>query len=150
MALDRSYVGHTYPPSAPYQVGREKIREFAEAIGATDPAYRDADAAKALGHPDVIAPPTFPIVLAAAGLRTLVDDPGLGLDFSRVVHGEQRFVYTRPVRAGDRLTCTLTIEEITSRAGNDFLTTRTEIATEDGEPVVTARDKLVVRGERGE
>ncbi len=79
-------------------------------------------------------------------MRTLIDDPGLGLDFSRVVHGEQRFTYTRPVRAGDRLVCTLTIEEITSRAGNDFLTTRTEIVTEDGEPVVTTRDKLVVRG----
>lgn len=147
MALDRSYVGHTYPPIPPYLVGREKIREFADAIGARDPAYRDPDAAKALGHPDVIAPPTFPIVVAAAGLQLLIDDPGLGLDFSRVLHADQRFAYTRPVRAGDRLSCVVTIEEITSRAGNDFLASRTDITTEDGEPVVTAWNKLVVRGE---
>jgi acyl dehydratase len=147
MALDPSYAGRTYPPTAPYLVGREKIREFADAIGAADAAYRDPQAATALGHPEVIAPPTFPIVVAAAGLRQLIDDRGLGLDFSRVLHGEQRFAYTRPVRAGDRLRCVVTIEEITSRAGNDFLTSRTDIATEDGEPVVTAWNKLVVRGE---
>jgi acyl dehydratase len=147
MALDKSYVGRAYPPTTPYLVGREKIREFAAAIRAGDPAYHDPDAAKALGHPDVVAPPTFPIVVAAASLQLLIDDPELGLDFSRVVHGEQRFAYTRPIRAGDRLTCVLTIEEIISRAGNDFLTMRTEIATEDGEPVVTTWNKLVVRGE---
>jgi acyl dehydratase len=147
MALDTSFAGRTYPPTAPYQVGREKIREFATAVGATDAAYREPDAAKALGHPDVIAPPTFPIVAAAAGLQVLIEDPGLGLDFSRVVHGEQRFAYTRPVRAGDRLTCVVTIEEITARVGNYFVTIRNDIATEDGEPVVTAWNKLVVRGE---
>jgi acyl dehydratase len=146
MALDKSYVGRTYPPTATYLVAREKIREFAVAVGAADPAYHDPDAAKALGHPDVIAPPTFPIVITAAGLQLLVDDPGLGLDFSRVVHGDQRFAYTRPVRAGDRLTCVVTVEEIMSRAGNDFLTTRTEILAEGDEPVVTAWNRLVVRG----
>ena len=145
--LDPSYVGHTYPPDAPYLVGREKIREFAVAIGATDPAYLDPAAARALGYPDVIAPPTFPVVLTAAGTQRMIDDPGLGLDFSRVVHGDQRFHYIRPVHAGDRLTCTTTIEEITSRAGNDFLTSRTEMVAEDGQPVVTAWSKLVVRGE---
>jgi acyl dehydratase len=147
MALDRSRIGHTYPPIPPYLVGREKIREFADAIGARDSAFRDPDAAKALGHPDVIAPPTFPIVVAAAGLQLLIDDPGLGLDFSRVLHADQRFAYTRPVCAGDRLVCLVSIEEITSRASNDFLTSRTDITTEDGEPVVTAWNKLVVRGE---
>jgi acyl dehydratase len=145
--LDPSYAGHSYPPAAPYLVGREKIREFALAIGATDPAYLDPAAARALGYPDVIAPPTFPIVLTAAGTQSMIDDPGLGLDFSRVVHGDQRFHYTRPVHAGDRLTCTTTIEEITSRAGNDFLTSRTEMLAEDGRPVVTAWSKLVVRGQ---
>jgi acyl dehydratase len=145
--LDPSYVGRTYPPTVPYLVGREKIREFATAIGATDPAYLDPEAARALGHPDVIAPATFPTVLTTAGTQHLIDDPGLGLDFSRVVHGDQRFQYTRPVHAGDRLTCTTTIEEITSRAGNDFLTTRTDMVGEQGEPVVTAWSKLVVRGE---
>jgi acyl dehydratase len=146
MALDQSRVGHTYPPTAPYLVGREKIREFAAAIGDTAPARFDPDAAKALGHPDVVAPPTFPMVLASAGTQQLIDDPELGLDFTRVVHGEQHFAYSRPVRAGDRLVCAVTIEQITSRAGNAFLTTRTDINTEDGEPVVRALMKLVVRG----
>jgi acyl dehydratase len=144
--LDPSYAGHVYPPTVPYLVGREKIREFVTAIGATDPAYLDPAAARKLGYPDVIAPPTFPVVLTASTTQTLVDDPGLGLDYSRVVHGEQRYSYTRPVHAGDVLTCSTTIEEITSRAGNDFLTTRTDIVAEDGELVVTAWSRLVVRG----
>ena len=146
MALDPSYAGRSYPPTPSYRVGREKIGEFADAIGATEAAYRDAAVATALGYADVIAPATFPIVLAAAGLRQLVDDPGLGLDFSRVLHAEQRFAYRRPVQSGDRLHCVLTIEEITSRAGNDFITARTEVTTDEGEPVVTAWNKLVVRG----
>lgn len=147
MPLDPSYVGHVYPPTPPYLVSAEKIREFADAIGALDPAYRDPDAAKAWGHPDVIAPPTFPIAITAAGTQLLIDDPGLGLDFSRVVHGGQRFRYERPVRAGDQLCGTVTIEEISTRGPLSFLTTRTEVATRDGEPVVTAWMKLVVRGE---
>src|SRR5581483_2317981 len=147
MPLDPSFVGRSYPPTPPYEVGREKIREFAEAVGDANPAYTDPEAAKAFGHPDVIAPPTFPFIITYRAAAQVVQDPELGLDFSRVVHGDQRFAYTRPVRAGDRLSCTVTIEEITSRAGSDFLTTRTDIATEDGEPVVTARQKLVVRGE---
>jgi acyl dehydratase len=147
MPLDASYAGHTYPPAPTYLVGREKIREFAEAIGAADAAYLDPAAARALGHPDVIAPPTFPITLTGWGTRAMVDDPGLGLDFSRVVHGDQRFRYVRPVRAGDRLVCTTTIEEITSRVGNDFLTARTDVVTDDGEPVVTTWTMFVVRGE---
>jgi acyl dehydratase len=161
MPLDPSYVGRTYPPTRPYLVGREKIREFATAIGAADPAYHDPDAARALGHPDVIAPPTFPIVLSMSSSRLLVEDPALGIDYSRVVHGDQRFVYRRPVHAGDRLVCRSSIEEITSRGGHDFVTSRTEIVAVDdgvpedvteahvdaGEPVVTAWSKLVVRGE---
>jgi acyl dehydratase len=150
MALDPSFVGRTYPPADPYTVGREKVREFADAIGAfgaEDAAFRDLAAAKALGHPDVIAPPTFAVVLASLASRVLIDDPELGLDFSRVVHGDQRFAYTRPIRAGDRLVCTVVVDEIMSRAGNDFLTTRTDVATEDGEPVVQVWTRLVVRAE---
>jgi len=147
MPLDPARIGHTYPPAPPYLVGREKIREFAEAIGATEAAYFDPDVARALGYPDVIAPPTFPIVLASSGTRVMIDDPGLGLDFSRVVHGDQRFRYTRPVCAGDRITCTTMIEQISSRAGSEFLTSRTDMVSGDGEPVVTAWSMLVVRGD---
>src|SRR5258707_1390505 len=101
MPLDPAYVGRSFPPTVPYAVGREKIREFAQAIGAEDAVHLDAAAAASLGHPDVIAPPTFPIVVTAATMRQLIDDRGLGLDFSRVVHGDQRFTYVRPVHAGD-------------------------------------------------
>ncbi len=147
MPLDRSYVGRSLPPTAPYQVGREKIREFATAIGADDPAYHDPAAAAALGYRDVIAPPTFPIVVTTAASQQLIDDPGLGMDYSRVVHGDQRFAYTRPVVAGDELVCVNTVEEITERGGHEFITTRTDVTTPAGEPVVTAWSKLVVRGE---
>jgi acyl dehydratase len=145
--MDQSFVGRTYPPTAPYRVGREKIREFATAIGATDAAYHDPHVARALGHPDVVAPPTFPIVVTAAATRQLIDDAGLGLDFSRVVHGDQRFAFARPLAAGDELICRNTIEEILSRGGHDFLSTRTEVTTADGDPVVTVWCRLVVRGE---
>ncbi|HEX5496849.1 MAG TPA: MaoC family dehydratase N-terminal domain-containing protein [Mycobacteriales bacterium] len=149
MALDPSFIGRTYPPTEPYEVGREKIREFAEAIGDGNPAYLDVDAARALGHPDVIAPPTFAIVLSARASRQVVGDPELGLDYSRVVHGEQRFVHTRPVRAGDRLRVVVTVENVRSAAGNDILTTRGDISTEDGEHVLTAFSTLVSRGTAG-
>jgi acyl dehydratase len=147
MSLDPSFVGRTYPPSAPYQVGREKIREFATAIGAEDPAYHDPDVARALGHRDVVAPPTFPVTITMAASRQIIDDPELGIDYSRVVHGDQRFQYTRPVVAGDELVCVNTVEEIVSRGGHSFLTTRTDVSTAAGESVVTVWSKLVVRGE---
>ena len=149
MPLDQSFVGRTYPPTPPYEVGREKIREFADAIGDANPAYRDQEAARALGHPDVIAPPTFGIVLSMTAGRQVIADPELGLDYSRVVHGEQRFVIRRPIRAGDRLTVTVTVENIRAAAGNDMITTRGDVATVEGEPVFTAYSTLVARGTAG-
>ncbi|MEV1008318.1 MaoC family dehydratase N-terminal domain-containing protein [Streptomyces sp. NPDC049881] len=145
MALDQSFVGRSYPPTEPYEVGREKIREFAVAIGDTHPAYTDQEAAKALGHPDVIAPPTFVFAVSFDAAQTVVADPALGLDYSRVVHGDQRFTYTRPVRAGDRLTVTSTIDSITSRAGNEMIDIRGEVHDVSGEHVVTVVTKLVAR-----
>src|SRR4029453_18424624 len=126
MPLDPSFIGRTYPPTAPYEVGREKSREFAAAIRDPNPAYRDPEAAKALGHPDLIAPPTFPIVLSMAASARVFNDPALGLDYSKVVHGEQRFVYRRPVRAGDRLVVVVTVENVRSAAGHDMLATKGE------------------------
>jgi len=146
MPIDAAHAGRTYPPTAPYLVGVEKIREFATAIGDPNPAYRDAGVARALGHPDVIAPPTFPFVLSFAASRQIVADPELGIDYGRVVHGEQRFVASRPVRAGDLLTTTVSIDSIRSAGGHDMLTTRSEVATTEGEHVVTAFSTLVVRG----
>src|SRR5690349_17269775 len=147
MPLDQSFVGRSWPPTQPYHVGREKIREFARAIGATDAEYHDPEAARALGYDDVVAPPTFPVVITMGSSRQIIEDPGLGLDYGRVVHGDQKFAYTRPVVAGDSLVCVNTVDEIMSRGGHDFLTTRTEVSTEAGDPVVTVWSKLVQRGE---
>ncbi|MGW0774538.1 FAS1-like dehydratase domain-containing protein [Streptomyces sp. NPDC054802] len=145
MALDQSFVGRTYPPTAPYEVGREKIREFAEAVGDANPVYTDPEAARTLGHPDVIAPLTFAFTITFSAAAQVVQDPQLGLDYSRVVHGDQKFAYRRPVRAGDRLTVTSTIESVKSLAGNDILDIRGDVHDETGELVVTAWTKLVAR-----
>jgi len=146
MPLDTSFIGRTYPAAEVYEVGRAKIREFAEAIGDDNPIYRDPAAAREAGHPDVIAPPTFPIVITAKIGEQVVFDPELGLDYTKVVHGAQRFVVTRPIRAGDRLTGVLTVDNIQSAAGNDLISTRVDLSTEDGESVVTAYATLVARG----
>jgi acyl dehydratase len=146
MALDRTLVGRSYPPSAVYEVSRGKIAEFAAAIGSDDPVHIDADAARAAGHPDVIAPPTFAVVVTMDAAGVVLADPEVGLDFSRVVHGDQKFVHHRPVRAGDRLVSTATIDGARSVAGNDLLTTRVDLAAEDGEPVCSAVMTLVARG----
>ncbi|WP_369207960.1 MaoC family dehydratase N-terminal domain-containing protein [Streptomyces sp. PU-14G] len=145
MALDQSFVGRTYPPSRPYEVGREKIREFAEAIGDDNPVYTDVEAAKALGHPNVIAPPTFVFSLTFREAERVVRDPKLGLDWSRVVHGDQKFAYRRPVRAGDLLSVSSTIESIRSMAGNEILDVRGDVLDAAGETVVTVHCKLVAR-----
>ncbi|MCU1612933.1 MAG: Acyl dehydratase [Frankiales bacterium] len=146
MALDPGLVGRSYPPSAVYEVGRAKIAEFAAALGDPDPVYRDPAAARALGHPDVIAPPTFAIVVTLGAAGVVLADPDVELDYSRVVHGEQRFTHHRPIRAGDRLVATTSIDAVRTVGGNDLLTTRVDVATEDGEAVCTAHSMLVARG----
>ena len=139
--------GKTYPPAAPYLVGREKVREFARAVFATSPLNHDPEAARAAGHADVVAPPTFPVVVQEATLAQLLADPDAGIDFTRVVHGEQRFTYTRPVVAGDELTARLTVTSVRSLGGNDMVTASTDIVDASGAHVVTATSSLVVRGE---
>ncbi|GGP57693.1 UPF0336 protein [Saccharothrix coeruleofusca] len=142
-----SFVGRTYPAAEPYEVGREKIREFADAVGAGSAVHRDVEAARAAGYQDVIAPPTFATILSMKASDQLIGDPALGLDYSRVVHGDQSFVHHRPIRAGDRLSVVLHVDGITSRMGNDMVSLRAEITAEDGELVTTGRSTLVVRGE---
>ena len=146
MALDQSFIGREYPPSPAYEVSREKLREFADAIGDPSPVYRDAEAARAAGYPDVIAPPTFAVLISMKANDAIIGDPDLGLDYSRVVHGDQSFVHHRPIVAGDRLVAVAHVDDVMTRAGNDFLSVRAELATEDGEPVATSRATLVARG----
>jgi acyl dehydratase len=146
VALDPSVVGRSYPAADTYQVGREKIREFAEAIGDDNTVYRDPDAARSFGYPDVIAPPTFAIILALRAQQALINDPDLGLDYSRMVHGDQAFIHHRPILAGDELATTLHVDGVRTMGGNDLLTVRCEITDRAGDPVTTARSLLVVRG----
>jgi acyl dehydratase len=146
MGVNPAFIGRTYPPCEPYEVGREKIREFATAIGDANPAYHDPEAAKALGHPDLVAPTTFPVIVSFQASRQVIDDPELGIDYSRVVHGEQRFVYTRSVRAGDRLVAVVSVQNVRQVAGNDLVTMKIDMSTVDGEPVVTAYSTIVARG----
>ena len=148
MPLDQSFVGRIYPPTEPYEVSREKIREFAEAVGDRHPAYRDRAAAEKLGHPDVIGPPTLPIIISTPAVDQVVKDPALGLDYSRVVHGEQRFAYRRPLRPGDRITAVVRVASIKSLAGNDLINLVIDLQTEEGELVCTAYSMLVSRAER--
>ena len=145
MALDPAFVGREYPRCAVYEVSREKIKEFARAIGEDNPVHTDPEAAKAAGHRDVVAPPTFSTIINLTAINTMVTDPALGLDYGRMVHGDQAFIYHRPIVAGDELVADTVIEAISRRAGNDFITLRADISDATGEPVVTARAQLVVR-----
>lgn len=149
MALDQSFVGRTYPPTRSFEVGREKIREFARAIGDTHPAYTDREAAESLGHEDVIAPPTFVFSITFGEAEQVVQDPKLGLDYARVVHRDQKFAYTRPVRAGDELSVTSTIESIKSLAGNEVVGVCGEVRDASGDLVVTVHTTLVARAAEG-
>jgi acyl dehydratase len=110
--------------------------------------YRDVEAARAAGHPTVIAPPTFATIVNVGAIHDIVADPELGLDWSRVVHGEQGFVYHRPIQAGDSLHVVTTIENVMTRAGNDFLVVRAEITAEPDVPVATATATIVARGDQ--
>lgn len=148
MPLNRAFIGRSYRAGGTFEVSREHIRRFADAIGDRNPIYRDPEAAKAAGHPDVVAPPTF---LTTIGL-SLRDgngplfDPALGLDYGRVVHGEQRFVHHRPVRPGDVLTADTTVTDIRDAGANELMTLTMEIRTVEGELVCTARNVVVSRG----
>lgn len=147
MPLTAELVGRSYPPSPPYAVGAAKIAEFAAAVGARSDLHTDPDAARAAGYADVVAPPTFAVIPAQACEAQLIADPEVGIDFSRVVHGEERFAHTRPIVAGDVLTGVLTIESVRVVGGNAMVTSRTELTTPEGEPVSTVTSMLVVRGE---
>jgi acyl dehydratase len=146
VALNPDYAGRVFDPGEPYEVSRVKIAEFADAIGEPSLLCRDADAAVKAGYPDVIAPPTFAIIISMASTRLIEDDPGLGLDFSMVVHGEQHFSYARPLHAGDVVVATSTVESIKALGGMSLMTTSTDIATVDGEHVCTAKAVIVERG----
>jgi len=146
VALNAEYAGRTFPPGEPYEVSRVKIAEFATAIGEPSPLCRDREAAVKAGYPDVIAPPTFATTITMASTKRIQDDPGLGLDYSMVVHGEQSFTHARPLHAGDVVVATSSIESIRVIGAISMMTTLTDISTLDGEHVCTAKSVIVERG----
>jgi acyl dehydratase len=139
--------GRSYPPTASYLVGREKVREFARAVLATSPLNLHPEAARAAGYADVVAPPTFATVIQDATLQQLLSDDDAGVDFSRVVHGDQRFTFSRPIVAGDELTATMTVTSVKTLGGHAMVTAESSIADASGAHVVTATSTLVVRGD---
>ncbi|HEU0041839.1 MAG TPA: MaoC family dehydratase N-terminal domain-containing protein [Jiangellaceae bacterium] len=144
MTIDPSATGRVYPPQ-PYEVSREKIREFAEAIGDRNPIYVDPDAARARGHDDVVAPPTFVMISVMRGFDALMAD--LGIEFARVVHVDQRFTYHRALVVGDRLETTTRLDGLRQVAGNDLLTIRSTVRDGGAADVCVALATLLVRPE---
>jgi acyl dehydratase len=146
MPLNRAFIGRSAPSNEPFEVTRNDIRRFALAIGDANPAYHDVDAAKALGHRDLVAPPTFLITASIGeGGGGFVGDPELGLNYAMVVHGEERFSFHRPVYAGDVLTSVTTVADIRDAGRNELMTLVTEV-TSEGEPVATLSNTIVSRG----
>ena len=149
MAINPDYEGRTFEPSEPYEVSRVKIADFASAIGEPSELCRDRDAAVKAGYPDVIAPPTFAMVITMASTASVEADPGLGLDYSMVVHGEQSFSYSRPLHAGDVVVATSTVESIRTLGGMSMMVTSTDISTTGGEHVCTAKSTIIERAQQG-
>ncbi|HVM11421.1 MAG TPA: MaoC family dehydratase N-terminal domain-containing protein [Actinomycetota bacterium] len=145
MPLNSSLIGKEYP-GVTYEVGREKIREFAAAVGETAAIFHDPEAAKQAGHPEQVAPPTFPTVLHLKSGPQVIADPELGLNYALVVHGTQEFEYRRPVYAGDILTATPRIADIQAKGPHEFLTIETTMTAAGGEVVCIARATLISRG----
>ena len=139
--------GKIYPRTPSYLVGREKIREFAKAVFSNDPANLDLEEAKKQGYKDLIAPPTFAVVIQERSLTQVITDKEAALDFSRVVHGDQRFIHLRPIVAGDELTSELKVASVKQLAGNSMVSFETQIFDSNQILVCTTISTLVVRGE---
>ena len=147
MAVNPEVAGRSYPPSAPYVVSRAKIAEFAKAVGATDEAHFDPEVARSRGYADVIAPPTMAVMISQQGDANVMTDPDAGIDYSRLVHGEQGFEHHRPLVAGDEVQATTTVEKVRQAGGHSMVTMGTKIATVGGEVVTTATSVVVIRGD---
>jgi len=140
-------LGRAFPPTAPYLVGREKVREFARAVFAEDAQHHDPEAARALGYGDVVAPPTFAMVIQDMTLQQLLAEPDSGIALERTIHAQQSFRYTRPIVAGDELTGQLTVTGLRAMGQGAMVTSEAEITDADGAHVVTATSVLLIGGE---
>jgi acyl dehydratase len=139
-------VGKTYPPTL-YAVGREKIKEYARAVGETNPLHLDHEAARAAGYADVVAPPMFAVVYCSAAMGPAYFDPELGIDFPRLVHGGQEFKWGPLVVAGDEITTTVSVKSVEERAGNGFFVFESVSTNQDGHTVSVGTWTNMVRGD---
>ncbi|HUR86452.1 MAG TPA: MaoC family dehydratase N-terminal domain-containing protein [Solirubrobacteraceae bacterium] len=145
MAVDTGAVGKNYPP-ATYAVGREKIREYALAVGETNLLHLDVEAARAAGHEDVVAPPMFAVVYALPSVIPAIFDPEVGIDFARMVHGGQEFEWGQLVVAGDEISTAVAVSEISERGDNSFFVFESTSENQRGETVCVGRWTNIVRG----
>jgi acyl dehydratase len=145
MAVSTAAVGKTYPPTI-YAVGREKIREYALAVGETNPLHLDVAAARAAGYTDVVAPPMFAVVYCSPAIGPAVFDPEVGINFAMLVHGAQEFRWNGLVVAGDEITTTVSVKSIAERVGNGFYAFESESVNQDGALVCTGTWTNIVRG----
>ena len=142
--MNTEVIGKTWP-AVDYDVGREKIGEYANAVGETNPVYRDSDAARAAGFRGVVAPPMFCVVYSAAPVATAMVDPEVGIDFAKLVHGEQRFEWGEPVCSGDLVSTTARLADVSEKMGMGFYVFETESVNQDGERTVTGTWTDIVR-----
>jgi acyl dehydratase len=141
-----SAVGKVFAPVS-YAVGREKVREYARAVGETNPLHLDPDAARAAGHRDVVAPPMFATVYTSPAIGPAFFDPEVGMDFARMVHGAQEFVWGPLVVAGDEIVTEVEVADISERGGMGFYVFESRSDNQDGERVCTGTWTCIVRGE---
>jgi acyl dehydratase len=140
-----SPVGKTFAPVT-YAVGREKVREYANAVGETNPLHLDPEAARAAGHRDVVAPPMFAVVYASPAVIPAFFDPEVGMDFARMVHGAQEFAWGPLVVAGDEITTEVEVADVSERGGMGFYVFESRSDNQDGERVCTGTWTCIVRG----
>jgi acyl dehydratase len=145
MALRAQPIGKTYEP-VPYAVGREKIREYAAAVGESNPQHFELDAARAAGYADLVAPPMFAVVYTGRALIPALFDPELGINFARLVHGGQEFRWGPLVIAGDEISTVMSVKAISERLGLTFYVLESESRNQDGETVCTGIWTNIVRG----
>ena len=145
MAVNTEAVGKTYP-EVTYAVGREKVREYAWAVGETNPLYVDVDAARAAGYADLVAPPMFAVVYQGRAITPALFDPEVGIDFARMLHAGQEFEWGPLVVAGDEITTTTKVAEIGERAGMGSYAFQAESRNQRGETVCTGIWRQLVRG----
>ena len=138
-------IGKTYAPTT-YAVGREKIREYASAVGETNPLHHDVDAARRAGYADVVAPPMFAVVYASRSVAPVLFDPEVGIDFAHMLHAAQEFVWGPVVVAGDEITTTASVKGISERGGMSFFVFETVSQNQREETVCTGTWTQIVRG----